>query len=118
MTGVSANSPHALTEGGTMRGRPEELGTILGVWAHPDDETYLSAGLMAAAAGAGSRVSDVTATRGEGGSMDEERWPPEKMGEVREQELIRSLETLGVSEHYWLDLPDVRSEERRVGKEG
>ena len=24
-----------------------ELGTILGVWAHPDDETYLSAGLMA-----------------------------------------------------------------------
>ncbi|HLB62894.1 MAG TPA: PIG-L family deacetylase [Actinomycetota bacterium] len=90
-----------------MRGRPEELGTILGVWAHPDDETYLSAGLMAAAARAGSRVIDVTATRGEGGSMDEERWPPEKMGEVREQELIRSLETLGVSEHYWLDLPDV-----------
>ena len=53
-----------------------ELGTILGVWAHPDDETYLSAGLMAAAVDAGSRVVDVTATRGEGGSMDEEQWPP------------------------------------------
>jgi LmbE family N-acetylglucosaminyl deacetylase len=26
-----------------------ELGTILGVWAHPDDEAYLSAGLMATA---------------------------------------------------------------------
>ena len=25
------------------------LGTIVGVWAHPDDEAYLSAGLMAAA---------------------------------------------------------------------
>ena len=27
----------------------DELGTILGVWAHPDDETYLSAGIMARA---------------------------------------------------------------------
>lgn len=26
-----------------------KLGTILGIWAHPDDETYLSAGVMAAA---------------------------------------------------------------------
>ena len=25
------------------------LGTILGVWAHPDDDIYLSAGLMAQA---------------------------------------------------------------------
>jgi len=87
--------------------RAVELGTVLGVWAHPDDETYLSAGLMAHAARNGSRVVDVTATRGEGGSMDEDRWPPETMGEVREKELIRSLELLGVTEHYWLDLPDV-----------
>jgi LmbE family N-acetylglucosaminyl deacetylase len=87
-----------------------ELGTVLGVWAHPDDETYLSAGLFAHAADHGSRVVDITATRGEGGSMDEERWPPETMGQVREQELIRSLEILGVTEHYWLDLPDVDME--------
>jgi LmbE family N-acetylglucosaminyl deacetylase len=84
-----------------------ELGTVLGVWAHPDDETYLSAGLFAHAADHGSRVVDVTATRGEGGSMDEDRWPPETMGEVRERELIESLDILGVTEHYWLDLPDV-----------
>jgi LmbE family N-acetylglucosaminyl deacetylase len=84
-----------------------ELGTVVGVWAHPDDETYLSAGLFAHAADHGSRVVDITATRGEGGSMDEERWPPETMGEVREQELLRSLAMLGVTEHYWLDLPDV-----------
>ena len=25
------------------------LGTVLGIWAHPDDEAFLSAGLMAAA---------------------------------------------------------------------
>jgi LmbE family N-acetylglucosaminyl deacetylase len=85
----------------------DELGTILGVWAHPDDETYLSAGLMARAVRAGSRVVCVTATRGEGGSMDEERWPPERMAEVRTAELERSLEILGVTEHHWLDLPDI-----------
>jgi LmbE family N-acetylglucosaminyl deacetylase len=79
-----------------------ELGTILGVWAHPDDDIYLSAGLMAAAAASGQRVVDVTATRGEGGSMDEERWPPASMGEVRTKELLRSLEVLGVKEHHFL----------------
>jgi LmbE family N-acetylglucosaminyl deacetylase len=83
----------------------EDLGTILGVWAHPDDDIYLSAGLMAATADAGHRVVDVTATHGEGGSMDEERWPPERMGEVRTQELLRSLDVLGVGEHHFLDGP-------------
>jgi LmbE family N-acetylglucosaminyl deacetylase len=89
----------------------DELGaTILGIWAHPDDEAYLSAGLMARAVRAGSRVVCVTATRGEGGSMDEEVWPPEEMGEVRTDELERSLAVLGVDEHVWLDLPDVDME--------
>jgi LmbE family N-acetylglucosaminyl deacetylase len=81
------------------------LGTVLGVWAHPDDDIYLSAGLMAAAVRAGSRVVDVTATRGEGGSMDEQRWPPETMGEVRTGEMRRSLDILGVEEHRFLDGP-------------
>jgi len=85
----------------------DELGTILGVWAHPDDEAYLTAGLMARAVRNGSRVVCVTATRGEGGSMDEETWPSEKMGDVRTAELERCLAILGVNEHVWLDLPDV-----------
>jgi LmbE family N-acetylglucosaminyl deacetylase len=82
-----------------------ELGTILGVWAHPDDDIYLSAGLMAAAVAGGQRVVDVTATHGEGGSMDEERWPPESMGDVRTTELLRSLDVLGVKEHHFLEGP-------------
>jgi LmbE family N-acetylglucosaminyl deacetylase len=85
----------------------DELGTILGVWAHPDDEAYLTAGLMARAVRNGSRVVCVTATRGEGGSMDDEKWPPQMMGEVRTAELERCLAVLGVTEHEWLDLPDV-----------
>ena len=58
----------------------DDLGTLLGIWAHPDDETYLSAGLMARRSVDGRRVVCVTATRGEGGSMDEERWPPDDDG--------------------------------------
>lgn len=83
------------------------LGTVLGVWAHPDDEAYLSSGLMAQAAASGSRVVCVTATRGEGGSLDQERWPPESLGDVRAAELQRCLSMLGVQEHIFLDFPDV-----------
>jgi LmbE family N-acetylglucosaminyl deacetylase len=85
---------------------PAALGTILGVWAHPDDETYLSGGLMAAAVRAGNRVVCVTATKGEGGSMDEQRWPSETLAEVREAELVEALAVLGVSEHRWLGFHD------------
>jgi LmbE family N-acetylglucosaminyl deacetylase len=83
-----------------------DLGTILGVWAHPDDETYLSAGLMARAVRDGRRVVCVTATRGEEGSWDEERWPTATLGRVRDAELMASLEVLGVTEHRWLDYRD------------
>src|SRR5829696_4794729 len=81
------------------------LGTILGVWAHPDDDIYLSAGLMGLGVERGERVVDVTATRGEGGSLDDERWPPSSMADVRTEELLRSLEILGVEEHRFLEGP-------------
>ena len=83
-----------------------DLGTILGIWAHPDDETYLTAGLMAQAVRDGRRVVCVTATRGEEGSFDQERWPTAEMGRVREAELMASLAVLGVAEHRWLDYYD------------
>jgi LmbE family N-acetylglucosaminyl deacetylase len=83
----------------------DDLGTIMGIWAHPDDDIYLSSGLMVAGVRSGGRVVDVTATRGEGGSMDEDRWPSATMGEVRTAELLRSLEILGVREHRFLDGP-------------
>ncbi len=85
---------------------PKDLGTILVVGAHPDDETYLTAGLMAAAVRNGQRVATVTATRGEEGSFDEERWPTSEMGAVREKELMASLEVVGVTDHTWLEYHD------------
>lgn len=82
------------------------LGTVLGVWAHPDDEAYLSGGLMALARDAGSRVVCVTASRGELGTADPQAWPPARLAAAREGELSRSLAILGVTEHHWLEYPD------------
>jgi LmbE family N-acetylglucosaminyl deacetylase len=82
------------------------LGTVLGVWAHPDDEAYLSAGLMAAARDRGSRVVCVTATHGEHGTPDPDAWPPDRLAEERTRELARCLAELGVTEHQWLPYRD------------
>ena len=83
-----------------------ELGTVLGIWAHPDDEAYLSGGLMALARDHGSRVVCVTATRGELGTPDPETWPPERLAAERTGELARCLAILGVTEHHWLGYRD------------
>ncbi|GAA0519694.1 GlcNAc-PI de-N-acetylase [Paractinoplanes deccanensis] len=82
------------------------MSTLLGIWAHPDDEAYLSGGLMALAAERGDRVVCVTATRGERGTNDPQRWPPERLAAERTAELARSLRILGVTEHHWLGYPD------------
>jgi LmbE family N-acetylglucosaminyl deacetylase len=83
-----------------------DLGTVLGVWAHPDDETFLSGGLMAAARDAGRRVVCVTATLGERGTADPRTWPPDRLGRVRRHELDASLAALGVDEHHLLGITD------------
>lgn len=85
---------------------PEELGTVLGVWAHPDDEAFLSGGLMAAASDNGQRVAMVTATLGESGTSDPATWPPDRLRKVRSWELRASIAVLGVSDHRLLGYED------------
>ena len=80
--------------------------SLLGVWAHPDDEAYLSSALMAAVRRSGARVVVVTATRGENGTDDPVLWPPGRLAEHRERELRASLDVVGVTEHHWLDHRD------------
>jgi LmbE family N-acetylglucosaminyl deacetylase len=87
---------HPVTEG---------LGTVLGVWAHPDDEAYLSAGLMGALRDAGHRVVVATATYGEQGAS-EASLPPEELTVIRQDELRTSLALVGVLEHRWLGYRD------------
>jgi LmbE family N-acetylglucosaminyl deacetylase len=87
---------------------PADLGTVLGVWAHPDDEAFLTGGLMAAARAAGSRVACITATLGERGTADPQRWPPRRLSAVRRMELRASLAALDVTEHHLLGVADGR----------
>ena len=86
---------------GVSGGRP---GALVGVWAHPDDETYLSGGLMAAAAAAGARVVCVTATAGELGG--DPSGSPAALARQRRAELAAAMDTLGVGEHVLLGCPD------------
>lgn len=84
----------------------KKLGTIMTVWAHPDDESYSCAGIMAAAVQNGQTVVCVTATKGELGVQDETRWPQAQLGEIRAKEMNEAMKTLGVRHHHWLGYQD------------
>src|SRR6476469_7038576 len=88
-----------------------DLGSILGVWAHPDDEAWLSAGLMARAVDAGRRVVCVTATAGEAGFPDGDPRPKEERMAIRRAEMAASLGEVGVTEHHWLGYRDGHCDE-------
>jgi LmbE family N-acetylglucosaminyl deacetylase len=76
--------------------------TLLGVWAHPDDESYLSAVAMNRVANAGGRVVLATATRGERGGDRDPRW----LAELRAHELRAAMSTLGVHDVRFLGHAD------------
>jgi LmbE family N-acetylglucosaminyl deacetylase len=86
----------------------DDLGSILGIWGHPDDEAWLTSGVMMRAIESGHRVVCVTATRGEAGfPADDPRSESERMA-VRQAELAACLELLGVKEHRYLGYGDGR----------
>ncbi|MGI5184816.1 PIG-L deacetylase family protein [Dactylosporangium sp. CA-152071] len=84
----------------------EKLGTIVSIWAHPDDETYGAGGIMAAAVANGQRVVCVSATAGELGTDDPVAWPPERLGRTRRWEAAAAMAVLGVTDHRFLGYPD------------
>jgi LmbE family N-acetylglucosaminyl deacetylase len=80
--------------------------TLLGVWAHPDDEAYMSAGLMAEFRRRGDRVVIVSATLGEHGTSDPMSWPPSRLAARRHAELRNSLAVLDIDEIRLLGYED------------
>jgi LmbE family N-acetylglucosaminyl deacetylase len=92
---------------------------LMCVMAHPDDETMGIGGTIARYTHEGIEVYLVTATRGEHGWFDDPAdYPgPEKLGQIREQELYQAAETLGIKEVNLLDYIDGeldQAEPRRV----
>lgn len=84
-----------------------QLGTIVGIWAHPDDETWSSAGIMAAAIQNGQRVVVITLTHGDAGkTADETRFPQANLRNIRAQELQAALDAVGVTEYFLLEYAD------------
>jgi len=82
------------------------LGTTVLVWAHPDDETYLSGGTAGSLVDLGHRVVAVTATRGEAGGPNTTPAALAETAQVRTAELDAAMRLLGVSEHVWLGYAD------------
>lgn len=80
----------------------------MAVFAHPDDESFGIGGTLARyGAEPGVRVVLVCATRGEAGDISNSSLAtPERLGDVREQELRCACQTLGVDALYFLDYRD------------
>lgn len=86
---------------------PDILKTdILGVFAHPDDETGAAATLAQYALGRGATVANVYCTRGEGGGNMAGRQFGRALGLLREAELRDALALIGVRRCYFLDRED------------
>lgn len=81
--------------------------TLLAVFAHPDDESFGCGGTLAYYASQGARVALVCTTRGEVGEIsDPNLATPDNLGEVREQELRKASEILGLAELTFFDYRD------------
>lgn len=84
--------------------------SLLAVHAHPDDESITTGGTLARYASEGVRTTLVTATRGEVGEiLDKELDPVEaapRLAGIREAELRKACEILGVGELVFLGYED------------
>ncbi len=79
---------------------------ILACYAHPDDEQGIT-GTLRRCVEQGIRTGILCATRGEVGEIaDPALATPETLGVVREQELRRAADVIGVSDVFFLDYRD------------
>lgn len=81
--------------------------TVLCVFAHPDDESFVAGGSIARFAAAGHRVVLVTCTGGEASTqVQAQRLTERSMRRVRTNELRRSCQILGITRMHILNYPD------------
>ena len=104
---VSAGTTTGPDGGAEASPRPEGSGPLLLVFAHPDDESFGCAGVMAAARERALAVTLISATRGEAGKTGvPELDTPEILGAVREQELRAAAAAVGAVDVRFLDYRD------------
>ena len=74
----------------------DKIGGLAVILAHPADEAFTCAGSLALAHDAGQTTRLLVVTRGEAGNP--ERTPDADLAHLRETEMVRSAETLGLNE--------------------
>ncbi len=81
---------------------------LMGIFAHPDDESLGNGGTFAKYAAEGVETSLITATRGQIGWFGAEDENPglEELGRIREGELLAATAVLGVRDVSFLDFVD------------
>jgi len=80
---------------------------LLAIFAHPDDEAIMMGGTLAHYAKLGVSVNLLCATRGEWGTISDDRLATrENLAQVREKELRDACEILGANLLGFLDCPD------------
>ncbi len=80
---------------------------LLGLFAHPDDESRIVGGTLARYASEEVTISLLVATRGESGSCgDPPLCTPAELSQVREAEVREACAVLGVQDLTILDYPD------------
>jgi len=78
---------------------------MLLIFAHPDDESFALGGTIAKYADQGVTITLVTATKGEAGKVAG-ICKPEELGQIREKELQRAAEVLGIEKVIFLGYRD------------
>jgi N-acetyl-1-D-myo-inositol-2-amino-2-deoxy-alpha-D-glucopyranoside deacetylase len=80
---------------------------VLGIFPHPDDESYSCAGTFAGLAEQGAEIHLVSATAGESGQDLRDVYDDGRtLGEVRAEELARSCAVVGIRAPAFLGLRD------------
>src|SRR5690242_17838554 len=86
---------------------PRDQLRLLGVFAHPDDESFCAGGTFARYTNAGAEAMVVSATRGQAGQIRSAKVATRRtLGQVREQELHLACQRLGVQHVVCLDHGD------------
>ncbi len=99
------------------RSNPGRKPVILAVFAHPDDESFLAGGTLAYYARNGVEVKLLCLTHGEQGYNDKAtEYERRILPQVRQAELTRCCEVLGVQLLPLLDFPDGGLAEFKVGQ--
>jgi len=93
-----------------------ERRTVLGIFAHPDDESMGPGGTLAKCAAAGHRVAVLTATEGGAGRLYRQRPADDaqraELKRVRREETLRACRILGIEHLGFLGWEDGRVRER------